>query len=71
MDISLCYLFENNTLTSMSCFDHNDFNFTNLKAARDTGLLKEAKDKLEKQLEELTWRLQLEKRLRVNYLALN
>lgn len=55
----------------MSCFDHNDFNFTNLKAARDTGLLKEAKDKLEKQLEELTWRLQLEKRLRVNYLALN
>ncbi|KAH6804802.1 Myosin family protein with Dil domain-containing protein [Perilla frutescens var. hirtella] len=35
-------------------------------AARDTGALKEAKDKLEKQLEELTWRLQLEKRLRVD-----
>ncbi|KAL1807997.1 hypothetical protein ACET3Z_024987 [Daucus carota] len=35
-------------------------------AARDTGLLKEAKDKLEKQLEELTWRLQLEKRLRTD-----
>ncbi|CAN4114485.1 unnamed protein product [Withania somnifera] len=35
-------------------------------AARDTGALKEAKDKLEKQLEELTWRLQLEKRLRVS-----
>ncbi|CAA0814367.1 Myosin-11 [Striga hermonthica] len=33
-------------------------------AARETGALKEAKDKLEKQLEELTWRLQLEKRLR-------
>lgn len=41
------------------------FNFTSLQAARDTGALKEAKDKLEKQLEELTWRLQLEKRLRV------
>lgn len=38
---------------------------TSLQAARDTGALKEAKDKLEKQLEELTWRLQLEKRLRV------
>lgn len=36
-----------------------------MQAARDTGALKEAKDKLEKQLEELTWRLQLEKRLRV------
>ncbi|XP_042054026.1 myosin-11-like [Salvia splendens] len=35
-------------------------------AARDTGALKEAKDKLEKQLEDLTWRLQLEKRLKVD-----
>ncbi|XP_052169870.1 myosin-9-like isoform X5 [Diospyros lotus] len=35
-------------------------------AARETGALKEAKDKLEKQVEELTWRLQLEKRLRVD-----
>ncbi|KAL3520939.1 hypothetical protein ACH5RR_019088 [Cinchona calisaya] len=35
-------------------------------AARETGALKEAKDKLEKQLEELTWRLQLEKRLRTD-----
>ncbi|KAK6136097.1 hypothetical protein DH2020_030202 [Rehmannia glutinosa] len=35
-------------------------------AARETGALKEAKDKLEKQLEELTWRLQLEKRLRAD-----
>ncbi|KAK8712719.1 hypothetical protein V6N13_147948 [Hibiscus sabdariffa] len=34
-------------------------------AARETGALKEAKDKLEKNVEELTWRLQLEKRLRV------
>lgn len=39
--------------------------FNYMQAARDTGALKEAKDKLEKQLEELTWRLQLEKRLRV------
>ncbi|KAF3651263.1 Myosin-5 [Capsicum annuum] len=37
-----------------------------IQAARDTGALKEAKDKLEKQLEELTWRLQLEKRLRTD-----
>ncbi|KAJ0718398.1 putative myosin ATPase [Helianthus annuus] len=34
--------------------------------ALETGALKEAKDKLEKQLEELTWRLQLEKRLRTD-----
>ncbi|KAJ6700754.1 MYOSIN [Salix koriyanagi] len=35
-------------------------------AARETGALKEAKDKLEKHVEELTWRLQLEKRLRTD-----
>ncbi|XP_020239201.1 myosin-11 isoform X1 [Cajanus cajan] len=35
-------------------------------AARETGALKEAKDKLEKRVEELTWRLQLEKSLRAN-----
>ncbi|XP_059660383.1 myosin-9-like [Cornus florida] len=35
-------------------------------AARETGALQEAKDKLEKQVEELTWRLQLEKRLRTD-----
>ncbi|CAJ2631461.1 myosin-11 [Trifolium pratense] len=39
----------------------------NLKmASRETGALKEAKDKLEKRVEELTWRLQLEKSLRTN-----
>ncbi|XP_038995062.1 myosin-17-like [Hibiscus syriacus] len=39
----------------------------NLKmAARETGALKAAKDKLEKRVEELTWRLQLEKRLRTD-----
>ncbi|KAG6509002.1 hypothetical protein ZIOFF_034385 [Zingiber officinale] len=35
-------------------------------AARETGALKEAKDKLEKRVEELTWRLQLERRLRTD-----
>ncbi|KAE8685054.1 Myosin-11 [Hibiscus syriacus] len=35
-------------------------------AARETGALQAAKNKLEKQVEELTWRLQLEKRLRVD-----
>ncbi|KAL0920549.1 hypothetical protein M5K25_009691 [Dendrobium thyrsiflorum] len=39
----------------------------NLKmAARETGALQAAKNKLEKQVEELTWRLQLEKRMRVD-----
>ncbi|RZB87578.1 Myosin-9 isoform A [Glycine soja] len=37
-------------------------------AARETGALQEAKDKLEKRVEELTWRLQLEKGLRVRYM---
>lgn len=36
-----------------------------LQAARETGALKEAKDKLQKTVEDLTWRIQLEKRLRV------
>ncbi|XP_021888669.1 myosin-9 isoform X1 [Carica papaya] len=35
-------------------------------AARETGALKEAKDKLEKKVEELTYRVQLEKRLRTD-----
>ncbi|XP_019445659.1 PREDICTED: myosin-12-like isoform X1 [Lupinus angustifolius] len=35
-------------------------------AARDTGALKEAKDKLEKRVEELTWRLDIEKHMRVD-----
>lgn len=39
--------------------------YTQIQAARETGALKEAKDKLEKRVEELTWRLGLEKRMRV------
>eukprot|EP00250_Pteridium_aquilinum_P005479 c15564_g1_i1 orf=543-5159(-) len=35
-------------------------------AAKETGALQEAKTKLEKRCEELTWRLQLEKRLRTD-----
>ncbi|ONK60494.1 uncharacterized protein A4U43_C08F19090 [Asparagus officinalis] len=35
-------------------------------AARETGALKEAKDKLEKKVEELTWRLDLEKHSRID-----
>ncbi|OVA02253.1 IQ motif [Macleaya cordata] len=35
-------------------------------AAKETGALQEAKNKLEKQVEELTWRLQLEKRMRAD-----
>ena len=37
-----------------------------LQASRETGALKEAKDMLEKKVEELTYRVQLEKRLRVS-----
>ncbi|KAL0737075.1 hypothetical protein Bca4012_013285 [Brassica carinata] len=37
-----------------------------IQAARETGALQEAKNKLEKQVEELTWRLQLEKRMRTD-----
>ncbi|MQM03597.1 hypothetical protein Taro_036381 [Colocasia esculenta] len=35
-------------------------------AARETGALKEAKDKLEKRVEELTWRLEFEKHMRTD-----
>lgn len=38
-----------------------------MQAARETGALKEAKDKLEKRVEELTWRLEFEKHLRVYF----
>lgn len=36
-----------------------------IQAAKETGALQAAKNKLEKHVEELTWRLQLEKRMRV------
>lgn len=39
-----------------------------MQAARETGALKEAKDKLEKRVEELTWRLDFEKHMRVHLL---
>lgn len=43
------------------------YNFISLvlQAAKETGALQAAKSMLEKQVEELTWRLQLEKRMRV------
>ncbi|KAI3741926.1 hypothetical protein L1987_59605 [Smallanthus sonchifolius] len=36
------------------------------QSAKETGALQEAKDKLQKQVEDLTWRLQLEKRLKTD-----
>lgn len=36
-----------------------------MQEANETGALRIAKGKLEKQLEDLTWRLQLEKKIRV------
>ena len=41
--------------------------FLYFQAAKETGALQAAKNKLEKQVEELTWRLQLEKRIRVKF----
>lgn len=43
--------------------------FCPFQAARETGALQAAKNKLEKQVEELTWRLQLEKRMRVKIIT--
>ncbi|CAI7790078.1 unnamed protein product, partial [Closterium sp. NIES-53] len=43
---------------------HLNPSFPLSQEARQAGALREAKSKLEKQLEELTWRLQLEKRMR-------
>lgn len=37
-----------------------------MQAARETGALKEAKDKLDKLVEELTWRIDIEKHMRVD-----
>lgn len=37
------------------------------QAAKETGALQAAKAMLEKQVEELTWRLQLEEQMRVNF----
>ncbi|KAL9353090.1 hypothetical protein Peur_055770 [Populus x canadensis] len=37
-----------------------------IQAAKETGSLQAAKSKLEKEVEELTWRLQLEKRMRAD-----
>lgn len=57
---------------SLSIFYFRQLDFSDLisllyiiQAARETGALQAAKNKLEKQVEELTWRLQLEKRMRV------
>lgn len=44
---------------------HNCFCMLFLQEANEAGALRLAKNKLEKQLEDLTWRLHLEKRMRV------
>ncbi|CAA0818666.1 Myosin-8 [Striga hermonthica] len=44
---------------------HTEFRLITL-AAKETGALQEAKSKLEKQVEELTWQLELEKRMRAD-----
>lgn len=60
------FLFHQDWVSYVSCGCLWQYSHVNIfQAARETGALKEAKDKLEKRVEELTWRLQLEKRLRV------
>ena len=61
------------TITLTNSVIKNHFNFFGtwplfhyFQAAKETGALQAAKGKLEKEVEELTWRLQLEKRIRVN-----
>lgn len=49
----------------MFSFSDSDFLLFWLQAAKETGALQDAKNKLEKQVEDLTLRLQLEKRIRV------
>lgn len=47
------------------CYCLNCFSIYLYQEANEAGALRLAKSKLEKQLEELTWRLHLEKKLRV------
>ncbi|AQK72821.1 Myosin-10 [Zea mays] len=59
---------EMNQTTIIEEFDkgHQLEEVKTVNEARETGALKEAKDKLEKRVEELTWRLDVEKRLRAD-----
>lgn len=72
LESSRWYIYISYSLQSSNfLYDRTDITLhtmNHLQAARETGALKEAKDKLEKRVEELTWRLGLEKRLRVAYL---
>ncbi|GJS49651.1 hypothetical protein Tco_0599772 [Tanacetum coccineum] len=54
-----------NSLNSLAYARISDQLFVNFPDARTSGVLKQAKDKLEKHMEELTLRLQLKKRLRL------
>lgn len=65
--LTACLKIVNNIMSERPKYHSNASHllFPSLQEARETGALKEAKDKLEKKVEELTWRVQLEKRLRV------
>lgn len=65
-DITFLYVHDCWTFTSiMLVIQYLGFLFL-FQSARETGALQAAKNKLEKQVEDLTLRLQLEKRMRVN-----
>ncbi|AQK72822.1 Myosin-10 [Zea mays] len=60
-------LLHNNSALAIQAVVTPEMNQTTIiEEARETGALKEAKDKLEKRVEELTWRLDVEKRLRAD-----
>ncbi|KAF8402043.1 hypothetical protein HHK36_012995 [Tetracentron sinense] len=54
------------SLPNILSFQIEFYNVFKCLAAKETGALQAAKNKLEKQVEELTWRLQLEKRMRAD-----
>ncbi|KAG6503601.1 hypothetical protein ZIOFF_035917 [Zingiber officinale] len=66
----LCYLRLKKATITMQCAWRGRVARRELRklklAAKEAGALQEAKNKLEKQVEELTWRLQLEKRMRLD-----
>ena len=66
----ICIFYESKQyIKPVLCFHSGQLKNNFFQAARETGALKEAKDKLEKKVEELTWRIQLEKRLRVIFMT--
>ena len=63
--VCFSYLLEQGGIDWLPITQRINMQIVVLQAANETGALRLAKTKLEKRLEDLEWRLQLEKRLRV------